>query len=119
MEKISDISEEFVNFGKDNFDAFIKASQIWTEGVQVLAKDFITTAQAQLDETMATVTSFTSAKSVKELLDLRTAPAGNPVEKAIAETNRLISASTRLVTDTLAPLVARLTLASGTIAPAA
>lgn len=113
------ISDNFANFGKDNLDAFVKSSQIWTEGVQALATDFTATMQARLGETMATLNSFSTVKSPQELLDLQTALAGNSVEKAIAEATRLTSASTKLATDTLAPLLARMTLAGGPFAPAA
>jgi phasin family protein len=111
MEQAVKISEDFVNFGKGNVEAFVKAGEIWTHGVQALAKDFADTTQTHLNETVAIVKSFAAAKSAKELLDLQTALARSSVEKVIADTTRLADASTRLAADALAPLTARLTLA--------
>lgn len=112
MELTVKISEDFVNLGKGNLDAFVKSSEIWTNGVQALAKDFADTTSAHLNETVAIVKSFAAAKSPKELLDLQTAVARKSVEKAIADATRLADASTRLATDALAPLAARLKLAT-------
>lgn len=112
MEQTVKISEDFVNFGKGNLDAFVKSSEIWATGVQALAKDFADTTHAHLNETVAIVKSFAAAKSPKELLDLQTTVARKSVEKVIADTTRLADASTRLATDALAPLAARLKLAT-------
>jgi phasin family protein len=119
MEQYVKTSEEFVNFGKGNVDALVKAGQIWTNGVQAIAKELAETTQAHLNETVAVVKSFTAAKSAKELLELQTALARSSVEKAIAESTRLADASTRLATEALAPLTARLTQVRETFAAAA
>jgi phasin family protein len=119
MEQAVKISEDLVNFGKSNLEAFAKSNQIWTNGVHALAKDFAATTQAHLNETVAIVKSFAAAKTAKELLDLQTSLARNSVEKAIADTTRLADASTRLATDALAPLTARLTLAGEKLSAAA
>jgi phasin family protein len=113
------ISDEFVAFGKGNVEAFVQSSQIWTQGVQALAKTFAESTQAQLDEAAAAVKQLSAAKSIKELLDLQAALTRSSVEKAIAESTRLTEASTKLATDTLAPLTSRLTLASEKLTNAA
>lgn len=118
MEKAIKISQDLINFGKGNVEAFVKSGQIWTTGVQAIAKDFAETTQAQLTETAATVKSIATAKSLKEALELQTSLVRSSVEKAIAETTRLSGASTKLTTDTLAPLTARLTQARETFAVA-
>jgi hypothetical protein len=47
-------------------------------------------------------------------LDLQAAFARSSLDKAITETSKLTDASTRLATDVLAPLTARVTLAAET-----
>jgi phasin family protein len=112
-------SEDFVNFGTGAFNALVKSGQIWAEGVQALASDIAATTQARLEETAATVKSLTEAKTVQDLLALQTAAVRHSVEKAMTDTTRLAGASSRLATDTLAPLTAQLTVATGAFRQAA
>jgi phasin family protein len=75
--------------------------------------------QSQINETVATVKSFAAVKSFQELLDLQAAFARNSLDKAIAETTKLTNASTKLAADALAPISARVTLATETFGRAA
>lgn len=114
MENPMKVSEDLVAFGKGNVDALMQASQVWTAGVQALAKDVIAATQAQIEQTAANMKSLAAVKSPKELLDLHTALTRSAVEAVIAETTRLSEASTKLANEALAPLTARLTEATQT-----
>jgi phasin family protein len=113
-EKTIKTAQEMVAFGQGNFEAFVKSGQIWADGVQELSKSFAASAQAQIDETVATLKSFAAVKSFRELLGLQAAFARSSLEKAIAETTKLTNASTKLATDAMAPITARVTLATET-----
>jgi phasin family protein len=111
MEKAMKTAEEFVSFGQGNIEAFVKASQIWAAGVQDLGKQFAATAQAQMDQTVATMKALAGVKSVKEALDLQSSLARASVEKVMAETGKLTDASLKLTEQAMAPITARVTLA--------
>ena len=111
MEKAMKTAEEFVSFGQGNVEAFVKASQIWAAGMQDISKQFAATAQAQVDQTVATFKALAGVKSVKEALDLQSSLARTSVEKAVAETGKLTDASLKLTEQTFAPITARVTLA--------
>jgi phasin family protein len=104
-------AEEMVSFGQGNLEAFTKAGQIWAAGVQELGKQVAATAQAQMDQTVATIKALTSVKSFKEAVDLQSTLARLTVEKAVAETGKLTDASLKLAEQAWAPLTARVTLA--------
>lgn len=104
-------AEEFVAFTQGNVEAVVKAGQIWATGVQDLSKTFAATAQAQVEETLATVKAITSVKSLKDAVDLQTSLARSSLEKALAESNKLTDASVKLAEQAWAPLTARVTLA--------
>jgi phasin family protein len=119
MEKTIKTAQEMVAFGQGNLEAIVKSSQIWAAGVQDLSKSFAASARVQIDETLATAKSFAAVKSLKDLLDLQTAFARNSLERAVAETAKLTDASTKLATGALAPITARVTLATKTFGRAA
>jgi phasin family protein len=111
MEKAMKTAEDLVSFGQGNLEAFAKAGQIWVTGVQDLGKQVAATAQAQLDQTVATFKALAAAKSFKEAVDLQSTLARSTVETAVAETGKLTDASLKLTEQTLAPITARWTLA--------
>jgi len=112
MEKtMTKTAEDLVSFGQGNIEAFAKAGQIWAAGVQELGKQVAATAQAQMDQTVATFKALACVKSFKEAVDLQSSLARSSVEKAVAETGKLTDASLKLAEQTLAPLTARVTLA--------
>jgi len=111
MDKAIKATEELVAFSQGNLEAFLRAGQIWAAGVQDLSKAVAATAQAQLDETLATVKALAGVKSFKEAVELQTTLARTSVEKVVTEAGKLTDASLKLTEQTLAPLTARVSLA--------
>lgn len=111
MDKAIKTTEELVAFGQGNLEAFVKAGQIWAAGVQELSRTVAATAQAQLDETLATVKALAGVKSLKEAVDLQTTLARASAEKVATEASKLTDAGLKLAEQTWAPLTARVSLA--------
>ena len=111
MDKAVKSAEEFVSFSQGNFEAMMKAGQIWAAGVQDLHKTFAATAQAQVEAAMGTMKAMSGVKSIKEAMDLQTTLARASMESAMAETGKLTDASVKLAEQALAPITARVTLA--------
>ncbi len=112
MDKAIKTTEELVAFGQGNVEALVKSSQIWAAGVQDLGKHFAATAQASMDETMATVKAISGVKSLKEALDLQSSFAKTAMEKMLAETGKITDASMKLAEQAIAPLTERVTIAT-------
>lgn len=104
-------TEDLVAFSQGNLEAFVKAGQIWAAGVQDLSKSVAATAQAQMEEALATVKALAGVKSLKEAVDLQTSLARASVEKVVTESSKLTDAGIKLAEQTWAPLTARVTLA--------
>lgn len=111
MDKAMKTAEEMVTFGQGNFEAMVRSGQIWAAGMQDLSKQVAASAQAQMDQTMATLKALAGVKSLKEAIDLQSSLARTSVEKAVAETGRLTDASMKLAEQTMAPITARVSLA--------
>ena len=112
-------TEDLVAFGQANLEAFVKSGQIWSAGVQELTKQIATTAKASFDESISTFKAMSTAKSVKEAMDLQSNFAKAALEKAMAESNKLTDASIKLTEQTLAPITARVTVAVETFGKSA
>ncbi len=105
-------TEEFINHGQANVEAVMKSGQIWATGMQDLGRTFVESAQAQFDHTMATLKALAGTKSVKEAFDIQSTRARASLEKVVADTGRLTDASMKLAEQAMAPITARLTVAT-------
>jgi phasin family protein len=111
MEKAMKTAEELVAFNQANVEAIVKSTQIWATGVQDLTKHFASAAQASMDQGMAAFKALTTAKSLKDAIELQTSFARSALEKTMAESGKLTDASIKLTEQTLAPITARVTVA--------
>ena len=118
MKTMMKSTEDFVAFGQANLEAFVKSGQIWSAGMQELTKQFATSAKASFDESVSTFKAISTAKSVKEAMDLQSTFAKATIEKAMAESNKLTDASIKLTEQTLAPITERVTVAVETFGKA-
>jgi phasin family protein len=110
---------DFAAIGKDNLEAFTESSKIWTAGVQDLTKQFVATAKASFDESMATFKALAAVKSVKEAIDLQSIYSKAAIAKALAESTKLTEASMKLTEQAMAPITARMAVAVGAFSKAA
>jgi len=111
MKTMMKSTEDFVAFGQANLEAFVKSGQIWSAGVQELTKQIATSAKASFEESVSTFKAISTAKSVKEAMELQSTFAKATLEKAMAESNKLTDASIKLTEQTLAPITARVSVA--------
>ncbi len=112
MDKAIKSAEELVSFGQGNLEAVMKSSQILATGLQDLSKHIAASAQAHIDESVANFKALTSVKSLKEAVDLQTAMTKTIIEKSLAETGKITDASMKLAEQAIAPITARVTLAT-------
>lgn len=111
MDKMIKTAEEVLAFGQGNVEAMTKSGQILAAGMQDLSKTLAATAQAQIDQTMATWKALAGVKSLKEAMELQANLARASVEAAVSETGKLTDASFKLAEQAFAPIAARMTLA--------
>jgi phasin family protein len=111
LTKMMKSTEELVAFSQANMEAFVKSGQIWSAGMQELTKQIASSAKASFDESVSTFKAMSTAKSVKEAMELQSTFAKSALEKAMAESNKLTDASIKLTEETLAPITARVTVA--------
>jgi len=119
MKTMMKSTEDLVAFGQANLEAFVRSGQIWSAGVQELTKQMATSAKASFEESVSTFKAISTAKSVKEAIDLQSTFAKSALEKAMAESNKLTDASIKLTEQTLAPITARVTVAVETFGKSA
>lgn len=119
VEKAMKTPEELLAFNQGTFEALVQSGKIWSTGVQDITQQVVASAQASLDETLATYRALAAVKSLKEAVELQTSLARSAMEKAVSETGRITDASVKLAEEAIAPLTQRFSLAVEKFARAA
>ena len=104
-------AEDFVSFSRGNVEAFVKSGQILAAGWQEMGRQFAAQAQAQTEAALSTFRQVSTAKSVREALDLQASYARSAVEQAVAQTSKTAEASLKLAEQAFAPIGSRVALA--------
>jgi phasin family protein len=112
VEKAIKSATDLFSFAQGNFEAFTKASQIFSAGLQDMTTSMAASSKASVDETMHTLKALSSVKSIKEAMDLQSALMRSTLEKAVAQTSKITEGSMKLSEQALAPINERLTLAT-------
>jgi phasin family protein len=102
--------EQMASFGQENVGAIMKSGRVWAAGCQDISKTMAATAQAHLDQTTSTWKALTSAKSLREAMDLQAAITRTSFQTAFAETGKLTESTVRLAEQTIAPIMKHFTL---------
>ena len=101
--------EEIAAFGKANIDALIQANTVFTKGVEAISKEFIALTQAQLESNAAAAKAIFSAKTLKDVVELKAQFTKANFDKLVANSTKLGELGTKVATDTFAPISARVT----------
>jgi phasin family protein len=104
-------SEEAVEFGRGNFEAVSKATQVYVTGMQDLSRQTVTMFQSFSEQAIEAAKTLSSLKSLKEAADFQASFAKTAFERAMADATKLQEASVKLAEAAIEPISARMTIA--------
>jgi len=91
-------------YNQRNVEAMMKFGRIWVAGLQDMSKTMTVAAQSHLDDAFSNWKALSGVKTLSEAIALQTGFARTSLEKAVAETTSLTSASIKLAEASLTPL---------------
>jgi len=112
VENMMKTAEQFVAFGQGNVEALTSSGQIFANGLQEIGKQIAASTQASIEETAATYRALTGVKSFKDAMELQASLVRNMMQRSVTDTGRVADASLRLVEQAMAPITARVSLAT-------
>jgi len=110
--KMARAAEEAAEFGRGNVEALTRAVQLYFTGVQEIGRQMVANVKGLSEHAMEGAKALSAAKSVKEMTDLQASLARTAFEKSLADANTLREQMTKLTEEALAPLTARVTVAT-------
>jgi phasin family protein len=105
--------DQIVAFGKENVDAFVKSSSLAVKGIEELTKAYTTLANQQIEQTVSAVKALSAVKSPTEFQTLYSNLAKTSIETLVAEGRKLQELTSAVVTNSAAPINARVQAVAG------
>ena len=100
--------DQFVAFGKENVDAFVKSSSLAVKGIEELTKAYTSLANASIEQTVSAVKQLTAVKSPTEFQTVYSNLAKTHLESLVAEGRKIQELASTVVTNSVAPINARI-----------
>lgn len=98
---------EFAGIGRENFDAFVRASTIAAHGYGAIAQHWADFAKATVEQSVETARAVLSTKSVKDAIELQSNFARSTFDRYVSEANKISEIGVKTTTDALAPIQKR------------
>lgn len=115
VEKASDAAlkgyDELAALNKDNMDAFVKAANIMSKGVEDLGKAYWAFAQSSVETGVEASKALLGARTINDVVDIQTDLVRSSVDTAIAEGTKLTEMAIKVTNESAAPLQQRYTAA--------
>jgi|GEM_PF-2655137 len=99
--------EDAVSMGRDNVEAFVKASSVLAKGVQDINKIWFDLAQSNLESGVMATKAVLSCESLPELVEVQADYAKKQYDKVVADSRKLTDASKKLADEASKPLQER------------
>jgi phasin family protein len=101
-------------YNQRNVEAMMKFGRLWVAGMQDISKTMTIAAQSHIDDAFSNWKALSGVKTLSEAIALQTGFARTSLEKAVAETNSLTTASMKLAEASLTPISTWMTTTTAT-----
>ena len=112
MRKAMTTAEEMAAFAHGNLQAIARSSQVMAAGAQDMGQSLAAAARTAMDDMMAAFKAMSSARSVKDALELQSSLLRTSLDKAVSQASQMTDTGMKLSEQALAPIAERLSLAA-------
>ena len=114
MEKAMKTAQDMMAFSQGNIEALTRSGQIFATGMQDIIQHLTSSSKASMEDAMGTMKALGAVKSVREAMDLQSSLVRSAMEKAVSQASHLTDSTMKLSERAVAPIAARITVATET-----
>jgi len=119
FEKVTKNYDQFMSFGKDNAEAFIKAASVAGKGIESINGQIFAYARKSLEDGMAATKAVMTAKSLDEALQLQSEFGKSVFQDYVDEMTKFGELAFGVAKDAATPIQARATAFAEVVGKAA
>lgn len=97
-------AEEFANYGRTSFDAWMKTTNIWMDGTQNLFKTCTDMTNSAREKQEAAMKKFMSCKTLNDMTETGSKIAQETMEDSMSNATKLSEQAVKVCMDTIEPL---------------
>ncbi len=98
---------EFAGLGRQNFDAFVRASTIAAHGYGAIAQHWADFAKATVEQSVETARAVMNTRNVKDAIELQSNFARSTFDRYVSEANKISELGVKTSTEAFAPIQKR------------
>ncbi len=102
---------DFASVGRENLEAFVKASTIFAKGTEEIGKSVAALTQSQVEASLATTKALMGVTNFKQAIELQNEAAKTSFDKLVFEGNKITELSMKVANEAIEPIQARVTVA--------
>lgn len=107
FEKMTKSSEDVMAFAQDNYDAFVKASEIAAKAAEGLNAEVVAFTKKAVEEGVATTKEMAEVKSIPDFVERQQEVAKTVFDNYVAQATKMNEMTVAAMQDVFAPINAR------------
>ncbi|MFI4987962.1 MAG: phasin family protein [Alphaproteobacteria bacterium] len=96
--------DEFTTLGKDNLDAFVKASTVLVKGFETLGKEVASYGQASIEKSVSNTQALFGVKTLREFVELQSEITKERFDSLLAQGSKLGELSVKVANEAIEPI---------------
>ena len=112
LQKAMKTTEDLVSFNQGNLEAMARSSQILMSGMQEIGQTMAAAAKTSMEDSVSGFKALSGVRSFKDLFELQSSMLRTAMERNAAQTSQFTESTMKLSERALAPISARLTVAT-------
>lgn len=101
--------EDMASFNRETVETMIQCSTLLAKGAEEMGRIVMSSAQASVENAMTTSKSIMSVKTMRDLVDLQTEYMKSFMDSVLKDGSKITEISSRVTTQVMEPLSARVT----------
>ena len=102
--------DDFAVYNKEAVDAYVKAGNVMTKGMEDLGKTLFAFAQSQAESNVSAAKAMMTAKTLNDVVEIQSDLARSQFDAFVAESTKVSEMSLKVANETVEPIQAQFTV---------
>ncbi len=102
------VYDDAISYGKDNFEAVLKANKLFTKGIEAINQELFAMLQASFSDNATATKKVLACSTVQEVVKLQNDLFSQSYSKTLEQSKKITDLSVKIVEDTASPISKRI-----------
>jgi len=102
--------EDVISYGKDNFEAFMKANTVFTECFETINQELLSMMQSSFEENATVAKKVLACNNIQEVVSLQNELVTQSYSKSLEQSKKITNLTVKALEDTTKPISERINI---------